>query len=568
MKIKIKSPLDLVDSNVTSFLPVIITEEDYKEYEKLAINGYICTPNRVVRIYSKTTKQSSLFFLQAISTRVEIKECLQDISLNQRKYKIEVFNGVASNTIIADSDVLTASGCKQLLASGCIYDESQLRFFLHYLAQQACSTPIHYVHSRLGWSVINNTTVFLSGTSIPDSSSQYVGNLQLEPIGSLEEWLSMIKKEVLGNTALEFGTILGFASVVLGYLNKYRDLGCMVFNYSNSSSKGKTTVAMLAASVFGSPQFDDGLITTFNSTSNALVGFVSHANSHTVVIDEVATAEKAGARKTLYQFCTGRDRMRLKTDGTLRETHDFNSIIITTAEFPIIDETAPNGLRARVFEITGDLTTSAGNADAIKKCVFKNYGHAGIVFAKYIMNKLDAIVDDYDAIVKILEEHHAENDCESGELTKRILSKLAVVVLTAYYVKECFEMKLRVKNLINYCLALEQGVTGEIDIADKAIDCIVQYVARHGNRFISNNEEFCSAVDGKIRNTGYGKEITILKTVVENILKDNGFENPKILYKKWHEQKLLISERDRPYKRVRLTKDLPVQPCFILKINE
>ena len=72
----------------------------------------------------------------------------------------------------------------------------------------------------------------------------------MEPKGSLDAWLEMVKAEVIGNTAAEICLLIGFASVILGYLNHFTDLGCLLFNFCNTSSKGKTTMAMLSASVW------------------------------------------------------------------------------------------------------------------------------------------------------------------------------------------------------------------------------------------------------------------------------------------------------------------------------
>ena len=88
----------------------------------------------------------------------------------------------------------------------------------------------------------------------------------------------------------------------------------------------------------------------------------------------------------------------------------------------------------------------------------------------------------------------------------------------------------------------------------------------HRNRFVDSNEESSFAVEGKITKKANYKEIAILKEIVEDVLKCKGFENPKLLYQKWSESKMLISEKDRKYKRIRLTKGGEIQPCFVFKI--
>ena len=571
MRMKVKDRLTTLDETIDSFASVFFEEEDYDEYLKLADSQhFIVTDKWILQLNKKVKKDDILYYIQPISTYLKIISCSQDITVNERKYCVEIFNGERLITETFDSEILTSLGCKKLLKYGCVFDEGNVKSLLQYISNSAYKAPIRYVHSGLGWN-FENETMFLSGESITNSNlnSEYIGNLDLKPKGSFDVWTDMIKNEVVGKSALEFGLLLGFASPLLGYLNNRMDLGCMIFNYANSSSKGKTTLAMLATSVFANPSFERGLITTLNSTQNALVRFVSMANSHTVVLDEVATAEKGGFRKTLYQLCSGRDKMRLNTDGEMKQLYNFNSIIITTAEFQIIDESAPNGIRARVFEIENNLTDSAENSNNIKKCVYSNYGFAGIKFVKFLFeNKLNTIPEDYQKVVEMLEKLHSEKLLQKGELTSRILSKLAVIFLTALYVNQCFDFQINIKELSKTILSLEQSITADVDIADKAFDCIIQYVAKHKNNFLEEINYSVGSIHGKIQKKDEYFEISILKTVVEKILNDNDFENHKIIHRMWIDKKIIIPATDRPYKRINLTKDLPFQPCFIFKYKK
>lgn len=572
MKLIIKDITSMLDDIVHSFDCIFITEEEYVQYrEYFCGSDYIATNKWILRLVKKKQKDNVICYIQPISTYLKICCCQQNITDNSRQYRIEIYNG--KELILADFDsmILTAIGCRELLKFGCIYHENAANHLLHYLANTAHSTPIKYVHNKLGWYWKDNVPIFLSSKSITvsDFQSEYVGQLDIAPKGSLDIWLDMVRTEVIGNTPLTFVMLLGFGSMLLGYLNDSFDLGCLVFNLTNTSSKGKTSAAMLAASILGSPAFDRGLVATMNSTQNALIGFVSQADSHTVVLDEAATAEKGSFRKLLYQLCSGRERMRLNTDGQMKDTHSFNSIVICTSEFPIIDETATNGIKARAFEIHDVLTKSAENADKIKQCVYANYGQAGIMFAEYVIaNKLDSIMADYRTSENALHKWYSKKELAKGELTDRVLSKMAVILQITDYVNKCFDFGIDVGKVIDYILALEQSVSAEIDIASRALDCVMQYVSRHSNRFIVGNDTIHSSIEGSIKRKGRYKEITVLKTVIEEILADSGFESPRSIYKAWQEKKLIITEKDRPYKRVRLVSDLPVQPCFIFRIEE
>ena len=73
-------------------------------------------------------------------------------------------------------------------------------------------------------------------------------------------------------------------------------------------------------------------------------------------------------------------------------------------------------------------------------------------------------------------------------------------------------------------------------------------------------------MEGKIIKGSNSVEISILKSVAESLLAKNGYESIKTLVEKWRENQILLCEKDRAYKRVKLTKDLPTQPCYVFKL--
>lgn len=517
-------------------------------------------------------KKKKTYFVQPVCTYVKILYRQQDIITNENSYCIEIYNGKDRIDETFGSDILTSQGCKELLKYGCIYDENQVRVLLRYLTMSALRAPPKNVHTRLGWIWDYEQPIFLANKAISQIGfkSEYSGRLNLAPNGSLKNWLNMVQSEI-SNTALTTGLLVGFASPILGYINHFIDLGCMVFAYSNLSSKGKTTLAQLSASIFGDPVSEKGFFTTMDSTEKALVSFVSRANSRTVSLDETGTADKKNIRQTLYKIASGRDRKRSNPDGSLQEQHTFNSCIICTSEFPIIDESAPNGIRVRVFELHDDLTTSAENADNIKSCVYQNYGHAGRKFVRYIVcNKLDYILDDYHAAKDELMNLFNVKCYIAGELTDRILSKLAVIMQTAYYVNECFLLKIPTSDIAEYLLQIERSITTEADIATRALDCVLQYVTRNNNRFLHGGDKyFNTPLDGTVKDIGSHKEIRILKSVVDKTLMENGFESLRDVYEIWWKKMgILDAEKDRPSKRKVLVKGLPEQPCFIFTLQK
>ena len=73
-------------------------------------------------------------------------------------------------------------------------------------------------------------------------------------------------------------------------------------------------------------------------------------------------------------------------------------------------------------------------------------------------------------------------------------------------------------------------------------------------------------MEGKIIKGSNSVEISILKSVAEALLAKNGYESIKTLVEKWRQKQILLCEKDRAYKRVKLSKDLPLQHCYVFKL--
>ena len=491
-----------------------------------------------------------------IATYIKVVERQRNISTDEYTYLIVIKNDGVSTELILKGEELITLNFKNLMAFGFLFEEQYSKLVQKYLVQSANEAPIKTVHSTLGW-IDKNTYLSNNVYSKDDIQSEYIGNTDFTPNGNKELYIDFIKSNVLEHIPLLFVWLLGFASAILSYINQFRDIGCFLVGLNNLSSKGKTTAAMLETSVTSNPVFDRGLMTNFSGTSNAILGYVSLFNGHTVVLDEAATNEAKNTRKLLYQLCSGRERKRLDTSGELKYTAEFSSIVIITGEFSIIDETASNGVRARVFEITDDLTESAEHSNTIKQTVLANYGLLYDDFLKYLISCLDDVLDDYNNLVQVL-----KNGFKSvkGELTDRVLEKLAVIYLTAYYVKDCYNLDIDLGKIKQYIYKLEANVNNEADISEKAFETVMQYVCKHSGKFAYGQE-------GKITQRGSNYEIAVLKTVVEDILKINNFENKRVIYNKWSQKGYLLSEKDRPYKRMFISNDLPKQACFVFNLK-
>lgn len=493
-----------------------------------------------------------------ISTYIKIVKKYIDSDSKKVKFLIEYDNGIETAEIYADRSVLSRNGIEEIINYGVEFDTQKHRYLLKYLMFSEQNALVEYSHTQLGWGELNGKNVFKSGKLISaDEScakSAYFGNLDLAPSGSREKWFEIVKTEVIGNIPLTTVMLAGFASPILGYLNQKYDLGSVLFNLSNSSSKGKTTAAMLATSVFGNPAMNKSTLITFNATNNALVNFAAQCNSHTIALDEAVISTASDVTKQLYTLCSGRDKLRLNTDSELKDAATFSSFIISTAEFDLIPDSATNGIRARVFELNDTFTTSAENSVKIKSIVAENYGFAGAEFVEFLLKeKINDIEKDYlKCQSELMSEYNEEfAPCKKGELTERVFSKLAILLQTAIYFEKCFGIKIK-GNFIEYLKKIEKSVQGNSDRSAFLLECIKRSVGDNASKYITNPSNAFSGALGKISTDSKGTKIIITVSEANRIFEVNNIENPKNLLQQLKKDKILLCEKDRLYKRIQL----------------
>ena len=469
-------------------------------------------------------------------------------------------------------ETLTRRNVDELAKYGIVFDTVNPKNLLDYLQYCEAKAPISKCHKQLGWSKIGDQTVFRGTELIKPPSvkeeSKYVGGIDTSPSGTMKAWLTMFKSQVLNSPQLLMVTMFALASPVLGILNETHDLGCMLLSLSNISSTGKTTAAMLAASTFSNPKMNAGLCITYNATTNALVKYASMASGHPLILDEAVITTASDITKQLYTLCAGRDKLRCDKESELKEVLTFSSMIISTAEFPLVDEKSTSGIKARVYEIDQNMTNSAEHADAIKNSVLQNYGHVGPKLVKFILDKkLSSIETDY----KTAQAEITEKIGTAEGLIPRVISKIAIVLLTAHYFSEAFKIDIDFTMFVEYICRIIRQVERISNCGETLIDILLQEMLLRLNKFIIPSmfdhdlwggiEGFYNVVDDDTFEFG------ILTTVADELFRRNEIGNYKQVLKQLKAEGILIGEADRLSKRMVLNKNSGRQKCYVFRIK-
>lgn len=524
-----------------------ISKEEYQEAEK----GFKYFPYYAVslkNIIVKFCKKGSSHYLYAFSSFVTVKESI--LSEDGKTFiKLRFNNGSEMTERIFPTSVLSVQGIKELLEYGATFDEKYSNDLVNFLIKrQNKAKRIHWV-LKVGWKEIDNNLIFDTYQRIDKegywSTHQLNSSFDLKPKGEFAVWEEMVKKEVCGNIPMEFVLALGFASPVLSLLNETYDLGSIVFNLANLTSTGKTTAAMLAASVFGNPKIGEGAMISYNATKNALLATLAFFNSFTVVIDEIGTSEIKDFSKFLYSVCLGSSKKRLDGNAQIKKTEQYSSFIISTAEHDILSDDSEGGLRARVFEIDDILTKSAENSDNIKYTVADNYALAGDLFVYHLLiNCLDSMEDEYSKIKKALASKFVKTN---NNIKERVISKFAVVLLTAKYCNSCedFHFKFTYKKFFDYTVKQVKKALSSYDRIKMVREIIKQEITINAKFYpekIGRNID-AFGIYGFIEKKPLGTYCYILTTVFKSIMIKNKISDYQQILNEMRDNGILFADK-------------------------
>jgi uncharacterized protein (DUF927 family) len=201
------------------------------------------------------------------------------------------------------------------------------------------------------------------------------------------------------------------------------------------SSTGKTTLARLAASVWGSGAEQGGWLRTWRATANALEAVFASSCDTTLVFDEIAQADGAELYEVIYLISGGQGKARLKRDVSLRDPFKWRALFFSTGEFPVetkIEEGSARrsgrktraGQTVRVLDVPavrvegsafdgGDNFDPLGFIEVVKRETATHYGTAGPAFVKALIARgMDAAASEAQAHVR---EFAKTSGAESGQ---------------------------------------------------------------------------------------------------------------------------------------------------------
>lgn len=249
--------------------------------------------------------------------------------------------------------------------------------------------------------------------------------------GTSEEWLQNVLEPIKKHSKALLMVLASFTSVIIKDLK----IQPFVVDFSGPTSRGKTTILRVAASIWGS----EHLVNEWNLTPVAAERKAAFLNSFPLILDDSRKAQEKKLQEFVYQYSGGRSKGRGSISGSQRE-FTWNNILLSTGESALTEYAEhAGGVAARIISITG---IPFENVDFnffndLYHSIGKYYGTIGLEFLiKWDKNK--------DDIIRHFDEYNEtfQKKAHGNEVISRVARYYAAVVYTAKLLNEFFKCEI------------------------------------------------------------------------------------------------------------------------------
>ena len=294
---------------------------------------------------------------------------------------------------------------RSLARDGLGINRGQQKQFATYLC--GCHVPgrVTLVH-RTGWHEIGGNQVFVLPTETigPRGAERVILDAAAagpyEARGSLENWQSSVAALASGHMLPMLAISIALAGPLL-FLAGQEGGGIHIFG---ASSRGKTTLLQLAASVWGRGA-TPGYVRAWRATANGLEGAAAGASDSALILDEIGVVDGREAQAAIYGLANGGGKQRASRDGSLREPKSWRLMTLSSGELPVeakliedrskraragqlvrmLDIPADRGCGLGAFDNAGPGGDAGALAKEFKHAAISSYGHAGPEFVRQLI---------------------------------------------------------------------------------------------------------------------------------------------------------------------------------------
>ncbi|MCH5211932.1 MAG: DUF927 domain-containing protein [Oscillospiraceae bacterium] len=366
--------------------------------------------------------------------------------------------------------------------------------------------PIENSTKGLGWKWIAMKQFFQLQNSISVDNTvnvRYVGNLIIKSMRSYNEYAKFLRKLVLPYIQTQAIVAFSASSALASYLDNELTA---ILHIRGQTTSGKTTMLMLAASVWSCPKRrKNGIHQTWNATNNSVLNSLCGYRGITICFDEIgASEEDEKSFKTMaYKISMGLDKKRMNGSDSDEE---FSINVCSSGEVSMKTESEINGTDVRLFQIEYLWTVSKEHSEEIKDSVKHCFGHLGAEFVKIIQKipegklrmmwkKITSKIEArYQDVISKLPKNHQN-------VLHRAIQKVAVVALTAYLMKKHLKLNFNPMKIAEFLIEKSSLLDLQIDETIQFLEDYMNYSAeqkRYQQKMLKHMElpDFDKVVDG------------------------------------------------------------------------
>lgn len=280
---------------------------------------------------------------------------------------------------------------------------------------------------------------------VPSGSLAF--NPMAMPSSSLEDWQARVAARCVGNPLAMLAVSLAFSGPLLGLLDRQSG----GFHIRGQSSRGKSTLLGLAASVWGAP----GTVSSWRTTDNALEVLAARHNDQVLTLDELHQMDPRKLGQAIYMLGNERGKERKGRNGAAMAVTQWRVPVLSSGEVSVQAHLASagaahfGGQEVRLIDLSVDELTSgafqAFHGEAHTKAFAERllaesracHGTAGPAFVQEVLKRTpDA--DRINTILKAIAANYrqcldiADDPAQSRVVDRFALTALAGELATLY----------------------------------------------------------------------------------------------------------------------------------------
>lgn len=300
----------------------------------------------------------------------------------------------------------------------------------------------------------------------------------LRPAGDAEAHLGALRAAFAADDVAAMAILGSLAAPLL------RPFGAPNFamNLHGDSSRGKSSMLAMAASVYGDPRSDQ-IVGSWNATATAMELRAATLSHLPLCFDEVGAGDAATLDRWIYMLVNGAGRTRGRQDMSLRRTLNWQTVVLSTGEHELVSESSNTGAQVRVlqFRVAGFGDLDSNGVDALREACESNHGHAGRQWIEHLVS-----VEDWAPYIKVYRD--AKNGFKAGTtstLMQRQAAYYGLLCATEFLAAQVLGIGHPKGSTVGRVFGGVGQQSGPKGAAERALDMVGEWVASEPGAFPS-----------------------------------------------------------------------------------